>query len=325
MRKEIPDKYFSLSVVIPSYGRPDHLKACIGGLMCQTFIEPWEIVIIDDGSSTPITRQSLSVSDSLIPPYPHIRIIRQNNAGPATARNRGVAAAKGQLIAFIDDDCVPEPRWLSQLVHYWRQHRNYLVGGSTINGLKNNIYADASQAIVSLVYRYFNTDPETAVFLASNNILCSKAQFQQLGGFAEDFPRAGAEDRDFCDRWRMMKWKIAWDQQALVNHYHHQNLSGFIDLHIRYGRGAYIYHKKRRQRRSGTIAQDIGFHKSLPRLLLDHSRHESWPITKLIKTIGCFLIWQIANTLGFLVEMRPHRHLGKKPRGLRPLGHKDYK
>lgn len=317
MRKDFSVMHTCVSIVIPSYGRPSKLKTCLANLRLQIFAEPWDIVIIDDGSPLPVTKNSLGIDDQSDSLFPQVQIIRQHNAGPAAARNRGVIAAKGELIAFLDDDCIPDPHWLFQLVSSWRLRPGALVGGSTINGLSKEVFASASQTIVSLVYEYFNTDPDSAYFLASNNILCLKRQFQQIGGFAEDFPRAGAEDRDFCDRWRMMQWPITWNKQALIKHYHHQSLTKFIELHIRYGRGAYIYQKMRKQRGSGSIRQDLGFHQSFPRLLVGHSRREQWSKLQVAKTMLPLFIWQLANALGFAIEWIASKSSATQAKGIR--------
>jgi glycosyltransferase involved in cell wall biosynthesis len=296
-------KSLSVSVVIPSYGRPDKLRSCLLALRQQNFDEPWEVVIVDDGSPIPVSKQILDFEVDESSAYPHIHIIRQRNAGPAVARNRGVQEATGDLIAFIDDDCIANFDWLSLLVSSWRRRPNSLIGGSTVNGLKTSVFAAASQTIVNLVYEYFNANSSSAFFLASNNILCSKLQFLEVDGFCRDFPRAGAEDRDFCDRWRTKQWPIIWEKNAVISHYHHQNLAKYIGLHIRYGRGAYIYQKKRKLRRSGSIVQDIGFHQSLPRLLKAHASLHQWSMSEWIRTTLALIIWQAANSLGFAIEL----------------------
>ncbi len=69
--------------------------------------DQFEVIVIDDGSSMPIDAWS---GDS------RVRVIRQDNKGPAAARNAGIASARGAFLAFTDDDCVPEPGWLAALV-----------------------------------------------------------------------------------------------------------------------------------------------------------------------------------------------------------------
>lgn len=286
----------AVTVIVPTYRRPRQLKACLEALAKQTLADPWEVIVVDDGSPEPpdpsverlITDQGW-------------RVIRQANAGPSAARNRGARDARGEFIAFTDDDCLPEPTWLEVLERAARQRPGALVGGTTFNGLTEDFFASTSQLIVDVVYEHFNADPDNGYFLASNNVLCARERFLEIGGFDEGFPRAGAEDRDLCDRWRTKCWPIVWRPDARVEHRHAQNLRQFIDLYIRYGRGAYRYQASRRQRGSGSMRDDFGFHKTLPRRV--------W--RRLVKqqgllsggaTIAALLIWQVANAAGFLLE-----------------------
>lgn len=286
----------AVTVVVPTYRRPRQLRACLEALAAQVFEEPWEIVVVDDGSPDP--------------PDPGVeglmaargwRMIRQANAGPSAARNRGVSEARGEFIAFTDDDCRPEPTWLETLLLVARERPNALVGGTTVNGLTGDLFASTSQLIVDLVYEHFNADPNDGYFLASNNILCARERFLEVGGFDERFPRAGAEDRDFCDRWRMRGWPIVWRPEARVEHRHRQSFRQFVDLYIRYGRGAYRYQAIRKQRGSGTMREDLGFHKTLPRCVWRHLRKQGRGGVG-IATVAALGVWQVANAAGFLLE-----------------------
>ena len=286
------------SVVVPTYGRPRQLSACLEALAKQTFHGPWEVVVVDDGSPEPVG--GVADADAFAGRFA-LRMIRQENAGPAAARNRGVHEARGEFIAFTDDDCLPEPGWLGQLVEAARERPGALVGGTTVNGLTREIFASTSQLIIDLVYEHFNADPDDAYFLTSNNMLCTREQFLALGGFDAGFPRAGAEDRDFCDRWRAAGWRIAWHPTARIEHRHSQTLRKFLDLHYRYGRGAYRYQAARRERHSGTMGEDLGFHTSLPRRIWRRLSAGKNPVLamSLVAALG---IWQVANAVGFTVE-----------------------
>jgi len=285
-----------LTVVIPTYARPRQLTACLAALVGQRLEVPWEVVVVDDGSPEPLDSIAEAFHGRL-----DLRIERQANAGPARARNRGVAVARGRFIAFTDDDCLPEPDWLGALLRREALTPGAMVGGTTNNGLDGDLFASASQLIVDLVYDHFNADPSQATFLTSNNILCSRERFEAIGGFDVTFPRAGAEDRDFCDRWKTAGWPLVWEPAARIEHRHAQNLRKFIDLHFRYGRGAYLYHRRRLERGSGGIGRDIGFHASiLPRLrALRGDRRVAGRALAILATFG---IWQGANAAGFARE-----------------------
>lgn len=286
----------NVSVIIPTFKRPRQLLECLEALSVQQLNEPWEVIVVDDGTSEPVHPRVERLIASR-----HWRLIRQDNAGPASARNRGVSEARGDFIAFTDDDCKPEPEWLQRLLRAARQSPAALVGGSTVNGLKSDFFASVSQLIVDFVYRYFNADPSDAFFLASNNILCRREQFMALGGFDASFSRAGAEDRDFCDRWRMRGWPILWRQEARIEHFHAQTFAQFVDLYIRYGRGAYRYQVMRRRRGSCSLHLEFGFHKGLPASVWRHCRGQGRLMMGLA-TVSALVVWQTANIAGFLFE-----------------------
>jgi glycosyltransferase involved in cell wall biosynthesis len=284
------------SVVIPTYGRPRQLLDCLEALASQTLTDSWEVVVVDDGSDVPVEVDAMVFGDGM-----PIRVIRQENAGPAVARNRGVQAARGEFIAFTDDDCRPEPEWLATLVQAARQRPHALIGGTTFNGLTEQIFASTSQMVIDLVYEHFNANPDDAYFVTSNNMLCARGSYLTLQGFDASFSRAGAEDRDFCDRWRAAGWPIVWRPCARVEHRHSQTLRKFLDLHFRYGRGAYIYQAKRRDRGSGDMRDDMNFHRSLLH------RVGRWSFTRgdLRRKVGIasgLVLWQLANAGGFAAE-----------------------
>lgn len=258
-------------------------------------------MVVDDGSPDGLDSLIETFSDTL-----QIRLIRQSNAGPATARNRGVRESTGALIAFTDDDCRPSMTWLEQLLVSERTHPGALVGGTTINGLPQEICATTSQLIVDLVYEHFNSKASEAYFLTSNNFLCQRDAFLEIGGFDRAFSSAGGEDRDFCDRWRMSGRRIVWVREALVEHRHSQTLRRFIDLHYRYGRGAYSYLQMRRTRRSGTMGEELGFHRSLVKHLWS-KLGKKVGYGRSLGILGLLVLWQLTNALGFVAQAMDRR------------------
>ena len=95
-----------VSVVVPTRGRPGALKRCLESLARQDYpIDAFEIVVIDDGSPQPVTLPELGSGVSFT-------LHRQAQGGPAAARNHGLEHARGEYVAFIDDDCEASPDWL---------------------------------------------------------------------------------------------------------------------------------------------------------------------------------------------------------------------
>lgn len=215
-----------------------------------------EVIVVCDGGPTP----HLPLLAEAAHPAP-LRLLRQTAAGPATARNAGSEAARGDLLAFIDDDCRPGRRWLRGLVERLSAEPTLLVGGPAINELKDNPYAAASQLLVDLLYAFYNRDPDDAGFVASNNLACWADAFHRMGGFDSRFERAAAEDRELCDRWRQRGGWIAFVPDAVVWHAHRMGFSGFVRQHFGYGMGASRFHTIRAARGSGSISEAIRFHR----------------------------------------------------------------
>jgi glycosyltransferase involved in cell wall biosynthesis len=98
----------SFSVVIPSHNRAGVLHEVLDALDAQRDVPEFEVVVVDDGS-TDGTRELLASRRGRLP----CRVLLQERRGPAAARNRGVAAAGGERVAFLGDDTVPAPDWLA--------------------------------------------------------------------------------------------------------------------------------------------------------------------------------------------------------------------
>ena len=92
----------------------------------------------------------------------------RHGRGRAGARNRGLAEAVGEWIAFTDDDTLPQPDWLAHLVAALERNPAALVGGKTVNGLPDDLFAEASMLVLDLAYEHFNRDAGNAAFFASN-------------------------------------------------------------------------------------------------------------------------------------------------------------
>lgn len=286
------------SVIIPTRNRPQALERCLDALAAQTMpAGSFEVIVVDDGSDPPLALDASRWATK----FP-LTVIQQQNTGPAGARNRGVAAAHGEFLAFTDDDCLPTPAWLESLVAALREHPAALVGGSTFNGLKDDLFAETSQLILEMVYDHFNRDPENAYFFASNNMACARENYLSLGGFDESF-REASEDREFCDRWRMTGARLFGAWEAQVEHRHAQDFAAFTKLHFRYGRGAHRYKRLRAARASGGMGRDIAFHFRIPAMMW--GRRKRLGPFRLAAVASLLAWWEAVNLLGFLAPHPP--------------------
>ena len=222
-----------ISVVIPTYQRPNELQRCLRALIGQELPrQHYEVIVIDDGSDPPVVIDKDQVR-TLNPILAH-----QANQGPAAARNHGARLARGRWLAFTDDDCAPRPSWLSILLSRLEQNPAALVGGQTFNALTNNVYAQTSQNLSDFLYDYFPRAVSLRPFLTSNNFAADRKKFLELGGFDASFPSAAAEDRDYSERWTAAGGSLIYEPDAEIDHFHNLTLRRFFLQHRAYGRGA---------------------------------------------------------------------------------------
>ncbi len=230
-----------VSAVVPTYGRPEAIRACVRALQAQD-ADGLEIVVVDDGSPEPV---------SGLPEGPHpVRLLRQDNAGPAAARNRGVEAAQGDLICLTDDDCRPAPGWAGAYLHAAKGGTRGLMAGRTVNAVDGSLCSAASQDMVD----YLRRIGPGAEFAPSNNVAIHSADYLRAGGFPAGFTRAAGEDRAFSQACARLWPGIADVPEAVVHHHHALDLRGFWRQHRNYGHGAHTWHALARARAAPTFS-----------------------------------------------------------------------
>lgn len=279
------------SVVVPTFNRPDELARCICALAQSTLdLERFEVIVVNDGGRNP--DPALKGLERRV----NLRLLTQPNRGPGAARNYGAGSARGQFIAFTDDDCIPSNDWLAVLEHSLNASPESLHGGRTVNSLYENPFSEASQSLVDYVHRYYNdTSAKRTRFFASNNIAVSARTFEASGGFDESL--CAAEDRDFCRTWHNLGWDFKYVPDAVVNHAHQLTLRSLQRQHFTYGRGALPYWRKASARDGARIkVEPLSFYTGM--LTHPFSQRLSNPV--LIS--GLIAVSQFANAMGFAYE-----------------------
>jgi glycosyltransferase involved in cell wall biosynthesis len=280
------------SIIVPTYERPAQLLTCLQALVRLDYPrDRFEVIVVDDGGNC---RTLGSVIEQFRGQL-DVRLVAQKNTGPAGARNFGAAHARGEFLAFTDDDCAPDHAWLRSLATYFAQTPDRLVGGRTLNALSLNPYAETSQMIIEVVYAHFNADPHDARFFASNNFALPAARFRGMNGFDESFRTS--EDREFCDRWLARGLGMSYAPEAIVYHAHDLGPRSLWRQHFSYGQGALRFHRARAARGHGRFKPDLSFYLKL--LRASASRAGSVRAAQLI----VLLSWsQLANAAGFFYE-----------------------
>ena len=184
------------SIIIPTRNRHQQLGMCLKAIACLDYpANSFEVIIVDDGSKEP----PAAVADMYNSRFA-VKLLVQQNKGAAGARNTGANQACGKFLAFTDDDCTPDSKWLQALATRFSKGGDIAIGGRTINALHDNLYSAASQYIHDRVYTHYNTDHDNAKFFASNNLAMPRALFHSIGGFDIALFPGASEDRDLCSR-----------------------------------------------------------------------------------------------------------------------------
>jgi glycosyltransferase involved in cell wall biosynthesis len=281
------------SVVVPTYGRPRQLAACLSALAAMSFPrDRFEVVVVNDGG-TPIDDLVASFRDRI-----DVRLVVQEHSGPATARNTGAANAAGTLLAFTDDDCTPAPGWLSALEAPLAKDPDILVGGRIVNALTGNPFSAASQLLIDYLYDYYEDHASAPRFFTSNNIAMRADLFREVEGFNPSFVLTAGEDREFCDRWQHEGRTLAFADGAVVYHSHLLGIRHFVRQHFDYGRGAHHFHQARAERKQSRIKIEP------PRFYLNLLRYPfrmALGITALPVAV-LLAVSQAANAAGFFYQ-----------------------
>lgn len=191
-----------LSVVIPTCNRIDALRACLSRLKSDTQIFPrqnYELIVSDDSKGRP-------VAAILQHEFPDVIWIAGPKRGPAANRNAGAAHASGEVLIFLDDDCLPQPALLA-----------------TYAAAFSDQTLCAAEGCISADRQLIRMDEEAPVNESGNcfwscNIAIRRDFFHRIGGFDERFPYAAMEDVELRERILQSGTRIVFLKDACVVH-----------------------------------------------------------------------------------------------------------
>jgi glycosyltransferase involved in cell wall biosynthesis len=282
------------SIVVPTRNRPAQLTALLESLTAQHYPrERFEVIVVDDGGTTSITELVRRFDAPL-----QLQHLRCDHGGPARARQAGVALAQAPYLAFTDDDCRPDPNWLSALESALEQHPTCAIGGRTVNGIPKNLFSEASESLQRFLSSYFATHPREPRFFPTNNVGFAAAGFHAVGGLDRTWKNSGGEDRDLCYRWQQHGFGMVFEPDMIVTHIHRHTWRTFLAQHFRYGRGAFRFRHRHLRGANGRLQlAPLGFYTSL---LLDPF---IGGVTRQAGAIAALVVFaQAANAVGFVTE-----------------------
>ncbi len=222
-------KKANVSVVIPTFNRK---RALLRNLAHQP--TDVEVIVVDDGSTDGTEEVIARVS------HPRLVYIRQPQAGPASARNRGVEVASGDYVVFTDDDCVPVEPWPWPLVRRLEQEDGLVAGvGGQVRPLHSGMFS-----------RYYTfhrilEPPSSCSYLVTANCAYRKRVLFEVGGFDSQIKSAGGEDSGLSINVRTRGYRFMFEPRATVLHEYRESFRYFLHTFYRYGKGCgYVMGKR---------------------------------------------------------------------------------
>ncbi len=215
------------TVVVAAYNEAQTMAACVASLLAmRDSSAPIEIVIVDNGS-TDGTRDILAAfGDS-------IRVLTETTRGAATARNCGIRAARGPIVAFTDADCVVEPEWLSHVIAPLADRRVGVVGGTILSMPGANRIARFGEVIHD---HHEAIEVQEAPYVISMNWASRRDVLIEAGLF--DVALLRGQDVDLSWRIRHAGYQLVHAPKAVLRHHNQHTLWGLAHegyVHGRHG------------------------------------------------------------------------------------------
>lgn len=235
----------SFSVVVCTYNGAARIGSCLDALQNLDY-PAFEILVVDDGSTDKTVE--------LVRRYRGVRLIESEHLGLSAARNRGAREAKGEIIAYTDDDCRPDFQWLTWLAEAFVREAWDACGGPNLpprpvaaSDGGSGVIDEAVVASAPGAPSHVLSGDEEAEHLPGCNLAVRKNVFEAVGGFCEDYRIAG-DDVDFCWRLQEAGFRIGFSAAAFVWHRRRTNLWGYFKQQYQYGKAEALLMRDHPQR-----------------------------------------------------------------------------
>jgi mycofactocin glycosyltransferase len=235
------DFYPRVSIIIPTLDLSNDLIECLESLARLDYPEDkLEIIVVTDG--VPKVSKDLS--------HYKIKLIQLNETkGPGTARNMGAQLATGEILAFLDSDCIANSKWLKDLVPFLEMNEIGAVGGFVDSYYKKG-YLDRYEDVLSSLNIgsrvLFEGDSDSSFYVPTCNFIVKRKVFKAIGGF-KDGMHVG-EDVDFCWRMRDLGYFLLYIPSGKVAHKHRNQLLKMLRRRGFYGTSESILYKSHKDK-----------------------------------------------------------------------------
>lgn len=229
-----------VSVVVCTYNGAETIEETCRHLMTLEYPD-YEVIVVNDGSTDDVA--------SRLAAFPQIRVIHQENQGLSTARNTGLAASTGEIIAYLDDDAYPDRHWLSFLVRTFQNTEHVGVGGPNLPPMGD---CEVAQCVAHSPGgpNHVLLDDQLAEHIPGCNMAFRRSALESIGGFDPRFRIAG-DDVDVCWRLQEKEGTLGYHSAAVVWHHPRTTLKSYLRQQCNYGRAEGILEKKWPQKYNG--------------------------------------------------------------------------
>jgi GT2 family glycosyltransferase len=216
----------TVSVVVCAHDAADTIDECLASLERLTYPDV-EVIVVNDGSRDDTGERSRR--------YAGVTVIDLAHAGLSAARNAGLSAATGEIVAYLDADAFADPDWLTYLIQPFLTSAVVGSGGP-------NVVPPEDPWVAQCVARapggptHVLLDERTAEHVPGCNMAFLRNALSAIGGFNPIYVRAG-DDVDVCWRLQARGWKIGFAPAALVWHHHRASVRGYWRQQMGYGEG----------------------------------------------------------------------------------------
>jgi len=222
-----------ISVIVCTYdGSHKWLAECFRHLRKIDYPN-YEVIVVDDGSTSQFT--------DCVRDY-GFRLLRTPNSGLGSARNTGLSAATGEIVAYIDDDAYPDRDWLKYLATVFLDSEFVGVGGPNLPPYDDGWVADCVANSPGGPIHVMLTDRE-AEHIPGCNMAFRRSSLLEIGGFDERFRVAG-DDVDACWSLQKRNWKLGFSSAAVVWHHRRNLVRRYLKQQCGYGRAEALLEKK---------------------------------------------------------------------------------
>jgi glycosyltransferase involved in cell wall biosynthesis len=265
----------SISVVVPTYNRRERLHRVLTALAHQDFDEPFEVIVVSDGS-TDGTDEYLANGEAPLP----VRVASQPNRGPGAARNRGVELASGDLVVFVDDDVVATPSLLRMHVEAHRRlGPAVVIIGPMLTPPDHSMspWIRWEQRMLEKQYAAMNAGEYDATprQFYTGNASVRVEHVRRAGGFDATFRRA--EDVELAYRLDAAGLTFHFEPTAVGYHYAERSFESWHGAARLYGRNDVVFARDRGQAWIlPFIAEGFGRHHPLVRAAVRISLRAPW-------------------------------------------------